>query len=57
MSDIKAGDVVQLKSGGPKMTVSKVYQDTKGIPTARCDWFDGSIQTWGSFPVQSLKVE
>jgi uncharacterized protein YodC (DUF2158 family) len=54
MSEIKAGDVVQLKSGGPKMTVSKVYQNTHGVPAARCEWFEGTKPTWGSFPIQSL---
>jgi uncharacterized protein YodC (DUF2158 family) len=39
--EIKAGDIVQLKSGGPKMSVQK----TGGYPGigngANCVWFDG----------------
>lgn len=32
----QAGDVVQLKSGGPKMTVEK----TTGVKMVHCVWFD-----------------
>lgn len=39
---MKAGDVVQLKSGGPKMTVSKVaeFHGAPGRQMALCTWFD-----------------
>ena len=37
MENIKAGDVVVLKSGGPRMTVDYVNDDGK---TAYCIWFD-----------------
>ena len=39
MSDFKGGDVVQLKSGGPHMTIQRVYPN----PTpsnAKCKWFE-----------------
>lgn len=42
MTGFKPGDVVQLKSGGPKMTVKSV--ERHGAVTtdnARCVWFDG----------------
>lgn len=32
----KEGDVVQLKSGGPQMTVS----ETNGVGVVLCIWFD-----------------
>ena len=32
----KIGDVLRLKSGGPRMTVGEM--DTDG--TCRCEWFD-----------------
>lgn len=37
---IKAGDVVQLKSGGPKMTVKMVDRwGADDFDSAACDWF------------------
>jgi uncharacterized protein YodC (DUF2158 family) len=36
--EIKEGDVVQLKSGGPKMTVKKVGM-WNGKLHAFCEWF------------------
>lgn len=56
MSDaIKAGDIVQLKSGGPTMTVKQV-EDLHGAMTAWCDWFDGKKQADGTFPVTRLVI-
>lgn len=42
MSDFKKGDVVQLKSGGPKMTVSEVDNWSPHGPEegAKCVWFE-----------------
>jgi uncharacterized protein YodC (DUF2158 family) len=54
MADIKAGDVVELKSGGPKMTVEKVGPHN-GVERAFCEWFDGNENKIGGFPVTSLK--
>lgn len=50
MSDIKAGDVVELKSGGPKMTVGSVDGD-------RCTivWFnDREEVNYGDCPASVL---
>lgn len=55
MEQIKAGDVVQLKSGGPRMTVSSVHV-WQGRQEANCDWFEGMKQCSGSFPLTSLKI-
>ena len=40
---IKAGDVVSVKSGGPRMTVARVYPKSEtGVPDkAHVMWFDG----------------
>jgi uncharacterized protein YodC (DUF2158 family) len=51
--EIKPGDVVQLKSGGPQMTVTSVNQDEYGT-SAFCVWFDGKKQSAGDFPVHAL---
>lgn len=48
---INDGDVVQLKSGGPKMTVTG---DTLGAPI--CKWFDGTTLKEGVFSNASLNV-
>lgn len=52
---IKAGDTVQLKSGGPVMTVNLV-EDWNGIMRARCDWFVGGKNSQDYFPLASLKI-
>lgn len=47
------GDQVQLKSGGPVMTVDGSSQDS---PTVRCVWFaDGNLAK-SMFHVDSLKA-
>jgi uncharacterized protein YodC (DUF2158 family) len=40
--DIKAGDVVTLKSGGPKMTVKEVrpFSPDKPEIVVNCFWFE-----------------
>jgi len=37
--DFRSGDLVQLKSGGPMMTVEEVRQESKGT-RVWCTWFD-----------------
>ena len=39
---IKAGDVVQVKSGGPRMTVERVGIDHVNRSMCACVWFDDS---------------
>jgi len=54
--EIKAGDLVELKSGGPKMTVNWVgVEEQNGPITARCSWFVKDQEKRGSFPVTSLQ--
>ena len=38
MAEFKVGDIVRLKSGGPKMTVEILLGDGE----LKCQWFDGS---------------
>lgn len=51
--EFKPGDVVQLKSGGPKMSIRKL-ETIDQQPAAVCDWFDGSKQVWGTFRLAQL---
>jgi uncharacterized protein YodC (DUF2158 family) len=45
----KVSDVVQLKSGGPKMTVFK--KSREGVA---CTWFAGDKKETGWFPAEVL---
>lgn len=58
MSEIKVGDVVELKSGSPKMTVSLVGRASLGgeVIHAWCDWFEGPKKISDNFPLTSLKI-
>jgi len=56
----KEGDVVQLKSGGPHMTVVKIgtYAIVGGAQGAQCVWFDKTKQEKGVFALSNLnKIE
>ncbi len=46
----KPGDIVQLKSGGPRMTVREIV--LKG--QVRTSWFAGSKHESAIFPVETL---
>ena len=46
----KVGDTVQLKSGGPEMTVERAFDDHD----YRCQWFAGKKLEAGVFPEESL---
>jgi uncharacterized protein YodC (DUF2158 family) len=56
---IKKGSVVQLKSGGPHMTVAWV-QEEDGETIAYCDWFIQDKAPWKhegrAFQLTSLKL-
>lgn len=54
MADFNPGDVVELKSGGPKMTIKK-FEDLSAGRSAVCDWFEGNKPMYGTFPLTSLK--
>lgn len=50
MTTLMKGDVVQLKSGGPKMTVDNVSQSQ-----AKCSWFNGAVRMSDVFELHSLR--
>jgi len=57
MDEFKVGMIVQLKSGGPKMTVAETETDSPAmIDKIKCQWFSGSKLEEGWFPPKSLKV-
>ncbi|MCY4329921.1 MAG: DUF2158 domain-containing protein [Endozoicomonadaceae bacterium] len=53
------GEIVQLKSGGPPMTVSKAITnlDDKFSDDYRCQWFDAKKLNSGVFSGDSLVKE
>ena len=52
MAQFKSGDLVQLKSGGPKMVVDRYVKKR-----VCCQWFSGGKLQSGSFPEASLQPE
>lgn len=61
MTKFKVGDVVQLKSGGPKMTVSSVPRGPNpdipldmGTKNYNCRWFKGGSLEHGQFEEELL---
>lgn len=54
-NEFKIGDVVRLKSGGPTMTVNKIWEDSEY--RIGCVWFDDSNkQSVASFHPETLKL-
>jgi len=64
MTDFKIGDIVRLKSGSPKMTITStsVWKNINGQHSwdnsfAECTWFDDSNKpTKKDFPKESLEL-
>ena len=55
MDEIKNGDQVQLKSGGPIITVERI-EPYGGVSTAWCQWFDDKKAIGNRFALTSLKA-
>jgi uncharacterized protein YodC (DUF2158 family) len=58
VEEIKKGDVVRLKSGGPTMTVQNVGNYSRAGVTdgAFCIWFDGAKQQGHAFDRATLEI-
>lgn len=54
--ELKVGDVVRLKSGGPAMTIT-VVGERYGTPTVWCTWFDQKGSQSGDFPPAALETD
>ena len=53
----KVGDVVVLKSGGPRMTVTKAGNSASGEPTCWVSWFENNKAVNGAFPSGALEKD
>jgi uncharacterized protein YodC (DUF2158 family) len=55
MTSFQVGDTVELKSGGPTMTIARLESEM-GVLRAHCQWFDrnGTAQQY-FYSVTSLK--
>ncbi len=60
MSSLKTGDIVVLKSGGPKMTIKgQAWNPTKGIYETdkyTCNWFENNTPREAKFHVEMLDI-
>lgn len=52
METFKEGDTVQLKSGGPKMTIKEIHEGG----SLTCQWFSGTKLQTGYFKPHSLNL-
>jgi uncharacterized protein YodC (DUF2158 family) len=53
--DFERGDVVNLRSGGPQMTVRKVGHEAFGYRSISCVWFDKAKKFDAAFDAKSLE--
>jgi uncharacterized protein YodC (DUF2158 family) len=57
--EIRKGDVVILRSGGPKMTVQSIGEPRPGMSNTKwihCIWFEGNVINEYNFDECVLKV-
>lgn len=56
-ANFSLGDIVQLKSGGPAMTVSSITDDEDDAKRFyRCEWFKGASNEYAHFQEHTLKT-
>ena len=51
----KPGDIVQLKSGGPAMTISKLHEGNASF-SYTCEWFKGASNERAVFGEDTLQT-
>jgi uncharacterized protein YodC (DUF2158 family) len=54
--EIKAGEIVKLKSGGPKMTVETVFNDAHAKRCVKCVWFDENRLVRDVFQIEAVEI-
>lgn len=42
-NEFEIGSVVELNSGGPRMTISEISNQDDGAIMVTCDWFDKNL--------------
>jgi uncharacterized protein YodC (DUF2158 family) len=52
--DFGIGDIVRLRTGGPKMVLEDLVGAGKENPKARCRWFNGKKACAEEFSLSSL---
>jgi len=55
MSEFKEGDIVKLKSGGPKMTIERIANYMHKGRKAQCNWFINNKKQSGLFALEVLE--
>jgi uncharacterized protein YodC (DUF2158 family) len=53
--DFEKGDVVALRSGGPKMTVRKIAMQLLGRTLVWCTWFEKGKKADAAFDPEMLE--
>jgi uncharacterized protein YodC (DUF2158 family) len=56
VAQFNKGDVVVLKSGGPKMTVNNAGTDMTGELFVECVWFEGNQHRATTFHPEALEI-
>ena len=54
--NIKIGDTVRRKAGGPDMTVVNIEEDDTGQLTIFCVWFEKSNEKTAQYPARTLVI-
>ena len=56
-TEYKIGDLVEIKSGGPIMTIKNEKKISgKKVSGYYCQWFAGKKLEFGEFPTESLQT-
>ena len=55
--ELKVGDTVSLKSGGPVMTILEIFKSEDGAMQAICKWFVKGNLEEAVFPLAALKKD